>query len=68
MVPAVAVARHLDGVAALRVDDPPIRYVGAVRRRDRWQSPLASELIALLHRTARTLDIPGAAVVTPRLL
>jgi molybdate transport repressor ModE-like protein len=68
MVPAVAVARHLDGVTALRIDDPPIRYVGAVRRRDRWQSPLAAELIELLHRTAGTLDVPGAAVVPPQVL
>jgi DNA-binding transcriptional LysR family regulator len=67
-VPAVAVARHLDGVTALRIDDPPIRYVGAVRRRDRWQSPLAAELIELLHRTAGTLDVPGAAVVPPQVL
>lgn len=59
LAPAVAVARHLDGIAALRIEHPPIRYVGIVHRRDRWQSPLAGELITLLHSTVRRLTVPG---------
>lgn len=59
LAPAVAVARHLDGIAALRIEHPPIRYVGIVHRRGRWQSPLAGELITLLHSTVRRLTVPG---------
>lgn len=59
MVPSVAIAHHLDGIAVLRLVNPPIRYVGIVHRRDRWQPPLAGELVGLLQQTVAALALPG---------
>ncbi|WP_232668396.1 LysR family transcriptional regulator [Pseudonocardia sp. TRM90224] len=59
IMPAVAVARHLDGIVAVPIDEPPMRHVGVLHRRDRWQPPLAVELVELLGSTARALTVPG---------
>lgn len=59
LVPAVAISRHLEGIAVVPITDPPIRHVGVVHRRERWQPPLAAELVDLLRRTAGSLDLPG---------
>jgi molybdate transport repressor ModE-like protein len=59
LVPAVAVSRHLDGIAVLPIDPAPVRYVGVLRRRGRWQPPLATQLMDLLQQTAAGLDAPG---------
>jgi molybdate transport repressor ModE-like protein len=59
LVPSLALALQLPGICFVPVRSRPVRHVGVVRRRERWQPPLAAELERLLHQTAAALDRPG---------
>ncbi len=65
LIPSLALAPHVDGIRFVRVRPAPRRYVGTVRRKDRWQPPLTADLDRLLHEVVASLDRPGLRAVSP---
>jgi molybdate transport repressor ModE-like protein len=59
LIPSLALALQLPGIRFVPVTPRMVRHVGVVRRRERWQPPLAVELVHLLHETSAALDRPG---------
>ncbi|WP_020578672.1 LysR family transcriptional regulator [Actinopolymorpha alba] len=59
LIPSLALAPHIDGIRFVRVSPALRRYVGVVRRKERWQPPLVRELLGLLREAAGSLDLPG---------
>lgn len=62
LIPALALAPQIEGLAFVRVRPFPHRYVGVLRRKGRWHPPLGSELVDRLRETAVELAKPG---ITP---